>query len=158
MGGHVRPSRVRRAVAPWTRVRGRAYKRRMTDAVPAELRRLLARSHAPYSGVRVAAAVEGDGGRVHYGVNVENAAYPQGLCAEASAIAAAVTAGETRLTRVWVASSLPGPIWPCGGCRQKIFEFAAPGCEVVSLAADGGQTAHAIEALLPLGFRLDPRR
>ena len=123
----------------------------------AELERRLAHSHAPYSGVRVAAAVEGAGGAIHYGVNVENAAYPQGLCAEASAIAAAVTQGERSIRRVWVASSLPGFIWPCGGCRQKIWEFAEPGCEVISVAGDQSQS-HTIEALLPLGFRLDPGR
>lgn len=126
-------------------------------AIAAELHRLLANSHAPYSGVRVAAAVECAGGAVHYGVNVENAAYPQGLCAEASAISAAVTQGERALRRVWVASSLPGHIWPCGGCRQKIWEFSEPGCEVVSVTEDGGTERHTIEALLPLGFRL-PRR
>lgn len=125
-------------------------------AIAAELRRLLPNAHAPYSGVRVAAAVEGPDGRLHYGVNVENAAYPQGVCAEASAISAAVTQGEERLARVYVASSLPGPIWPCGGCRQKIFEFAAEGCEVVALDADGEVGRRTIEQLLPLGFRLDP--
>ena len=133
----------------------------MTTAAPpaiiAELSRLLANSHAPYSGVHVAAAVEGLDGRLHYGVNVENAAYPEGVCAEASAISAAVTAGETTVRRVWLASSLPGLIWPCGGCRQKIWEFAEPGCEVVSLDADGAVERHPIEALLPLGFRLDAR-
>src|SRR5437879_13293507 len=105
----------------------------MTDlkSVAAELRRLLDHAHAPYSAVHVAAAVEGPDGRLHYGVNVENAAYPQGVCAEASAISAAVTSGETRLVRVFVASNLPDPIWPCRGCRQKIFEFAASGCEVI---------------------------
>jgi cytidine deaminase len=123
-----------------------------------QLRRLLDHAHAPYSGVRVAAAVEGPDGRLHFGVNVENAAYPQGWCAEASAIGAAVTAGESALVRVYVASSLPGPIWPCGGCRQKIFEVAAEGCEVVSVAADGAAERRTIEALLPLGFRLDPDR
>ena len=125
-------------------------------AVAAELRRLLAHSHAPYSGVHVAAAVECPDGQVHYGVNVENAAFPQGVCAEASAISAAVTQGQKALKRVWVASSLPGFIWPCGGCRQKIWEFADAGCEVVSVAADGRTESHAIEALLPLGFRLEP--
>jgi cytidine deaminase len=127
-----------------------------TTAIAGELRRLLANAHAPYSGVRVAAAVEGEDGRLHYGVNVENAAYPQGVCAEASAISAAVTDGQKRLARVYLASSLPGQIWPCGGCRQKIFEFAAEGCEVVSLAPDGGQDRRTIEQLLPLGFRLEP--
>lgn len=123
--------------------------------VAAELRRLLANSHAPYSGVHVSAAVECEGGAVHYGVNVENAAYPEGVCAEASAISAAVTNGQRSIRRVWVASSLPGFIWPCGGCRQKIWEFSAPGCEVVSVPETGEAQSHTIEALLPLGFRLE---
>ena len=98
----------------------------MTDAatIAKELRRLLANAHAPYSGVHVAAAVEGPDGTLHYGVNVENAAYPQGVCAEASAISGAVTNGQKSIARVYVASSLPELVWPCGGCRQKIFEFA----------------------------------
>jgi len=127
-------------------------------AVAAELRRLLANSHAPYSGVHVAAAVECPDGQIHYGVNVENAAYPQGVCAEASAISSAVTSGQKTFRRVWVASSLPGFIWPCGGCRQKIWEFAEPGCEIVSVGADGEAESHTIEALLPLGFRLEPKQ
>lgn len=128
----------------------------MTDlaAVAAELRRRLAHSHAPHSGVHVAAAVRTPDGALHYGVNVENSAYPEGVCAEGSAISAAVTAGHTRIDRVFLASSLDGFIWPCGGCRQKILEFAEDGCEVVSLAADGAAERHTIEALLPLGFRL----
>jgi cytidine deaminase len=132
----------------------------MTAQVPpdiaAELRRVLAHSHSPYSDVRVAAAVEDAAGRVHYGVNVENAAYPEGVCAEASAISAMVTHGQRAIARVWVASSLEGLIWPCGGCRQKIFEFAREGCEVVSLSPDGVEDRRTIEQLLPLGFRLEP--
>ena len=130
----------------------------MSSEIPPQiaqtLRERLARSHAPYSNVRVAAAVEDEAGRIHYGVNVENAAYPEGVCAEASAISAAIGEGAKSLRRVYLASSLPGLIWPCGGCRQKIWEFAEPGCEVISLSADGQSDAHAIEALLPLGFRL----
>ncbi|MBS0331413.1 MAG: cytidine deaminase [Proteobacteria bacterium] len=131
----------------------------MTDAlkIADELRALLPRAHAPYSGVQVACAVEGADGAVHLGVNVENAAYPQGWCAEASAIGAAVTGGTKTLTRVWVASSLPGHVWPCGGCRQKIFELALAGCEVVSLSPDGAAERRAIEDLLPLAFRLPGR-
>jgi cytidine deaminase len=130
----------------------------MTDAseIAAELRRLLPRAHAPYSGVHVAAAVEGTDGQVHYGVNVENAAYPQGVCAEASAISVAVTQGATVLRRVYVASNLPELVWPCGGCRQKIFEFATPDCEIVTLAPDGATDSRTIDQLLPLGFRLEP--
>ncbi|HEX2817641.1 MAG TPA: cytidine deaminase [Phenylobacterium sp.] len=127
-----------------------------TSAIAAELRRLLPHAHAPYSGVHVAAALESADGRVTYGVNVENAAYPLGQCAEASAIGAAVTAGPTTLTRVYVTASLPGLVWPCGGCRQKIFELAADGCEVVSLGSDGEVGRQTIEQLLPLGFRLEP--
>jgi cytidine deaminase len=128
----------------------------MTDAskIAADLRALLPRAHAPYSGVHVACAVEGADGSTHLGVNVENAAYPQGWCAETSAIGAAVTAGTTKLVRVYVASSLEGHVWPCGGCRQKIFELARAGCEVVSLAPDGAAQTRTIEELLPLGFRL----
>jgi cytidine deaminase len=125
-------------------------------AVVAELRRLLANAHAPHSGVHVSAAVEAADGSIHYGVNVENAAYPQGVCAEASAISAAVTQGQTSIRRVWVASSLPDLIWPCGGCRQKIWEFSEPGCQVASVL-DGHAESHTIEELLPLGFRLSSR-
>jgi len=124
--------------------------------IAAELRRLLSRAHAPYSGVHVAAAVEGADGRLHFGVNVENAAYPQGVCAEASAIGAAVTQGTTELKRVFIASSLPGLIWPCGGCRQKIFELAQSGCEIVTFSSEGEIAHRTIEELLPLGFHLKP--
>ena len=125
-------------------------------AIAAELNRLLTNAHAPHSGVHVAAAIEGAEGAIYYGVNVENAAYPQGLCAEASAISAAVTQGERLIRRVWVTSNLPDLVWPCGGCRQKIWEFSEPGCEVVSVSGGEAQS-HTIEELLPLGFRLSPR-
>lgn len=124
------------------------------DEIAAELRRRLTLSHAPYSNVHVAAAVEGPDDRVHFGVNVENAAYPEGVCAEAGAISVAVGQGSKTIRRVWVASSLPHAIWPCGGCRQKIWEFAEPGCEIISLAPDGSSETETIEALLPRGFRL----
>lgn len=127
-----------------------------TEEIAAELRRLLPHAHAPHSGVHVAAAVQGADGRLHYGVNVENAAYPLGQCAEASAIGAAVTQGTTKLTRVYVASSLPQTVWPCGGCRQKIFELAAQGCEVIALSPQGDTDTRTIEQLLPLAFRLEP--
>ena len=112
-----------------------------TRAIVAELRRLLPNAHAPYSGVHVSAAVETADGRISYGVNVENAAYPQGVCAEASAISVAVTHGATQIRRVYVASSLSEQVWPCGGCRQKIFEFSQAGCEIVALSA-GRRACH----------------
>lgn len=129
----------------------------MTDVatIARELRRLLENAYAPYSCVHVAAAVESPDGAVHYGVNVENAAYPQGVCAEASAIAAAVTDGCTQIARVYIATSLPELVWPCGGCRQKIFEFATDGCEVLTFSPAGEEGRQTIEQLLPLGFRLN---
>jgi cytidine deaminase len=129
----------------------------VAPAVADELRRLLPNAHAPYSGVHVACALEGADGRLHLGVNVENAAYPQGVCAEASAISDMVTQGGKAIRRVYVATSLPGLVWPCGGCRQKIFEFAEPGCEIVSIAPDGEVARQTIEQLLPLGFRLEAK-
>ena len=126
----------------------------LPSAVADQLFRLLPHSHSPYSRVQVACAVESATGGLHYGVNVENAAYPQGWCAETSAIGAAVTAGERALVRVFVTSNLDETFWPCGGCRLKIFELAIQGCEVVSLAPDGRSETRTIEELLPLGFRL----
>jgi cytidine deaminase len=83
-------------------------------------------AYAPYSGFRVGAAVRDAEGRVHLGANVENAAYPQGVCAEAAAIAAMVAAGGRRIEAIAVAGPGPGPgpaeggglCTPCGGCRQ----------------------------------------
>ncbi len=82
-------------------------------------------AYAPYSALQVGAAVRADDGRVYAGANVENAAYPQGNCAEASALAAMATAGGRRVSEVVVASSLG--VTPCGGCRQRLKEFGGPG-------------------------------
>ena len=121
-------------------------------AIAAELSRLLAHSHAPYSGVRVAAAVEGGGGAIHYGVNVENAAYPQGLCAEASAIAAMVSAGERELAVVLTVCDGDMLSTCCGGCRQKIREFATPATVIHSAGPEGVRRSYSIEELLPDSF------
>ncbi len=82
------------------------------------------RAHAPYSRFRVGAAVRDEHGRLHAGCNVENAAYPQGMCAEAGAISAMVLAGGRRVTAVAVVGDGAGLVTPCGGCRQKLREFA----------------------------------
>ncbi|WP_300036294.1 cytidine deaminase [uncultured Roseobacter sp.] len=95
-------------------------------------------AHAPYSGFRVGAAVRGASGTVYVGCNVENVAYPEGTCAEAGAIAAMVAAGETELTEAYVIAGSPQPVTPCGGCRQKLAEFAGAGV-VVTMATTGGQ-------------------
>src|ERR1700712_654215 len=83
-------------------------------------------AHAPYSQFRVGAAIRCERGIVHAGCNVENAAYPQGVCAEAGAISALILSGSRRIEAVVVAGGGNGPCTPCGGCRQKIREFAGP--------------------------------
>ncbi len=115
------------------------------------------RAHAPYSGYFVGAALEDDRGCVHLGCNVENAAYPEGLCAEAAAIAAMVTAGGRRIRRIAVAGGAEKltACTPCGGCRQKIREFADPETRVLLLDGDGGVAEFAVDDLLPHSFALE---
>ncbi|MCB1329736.1 MAG: cytidine deaminase [Maritimibacter sp.] len=109
-------------------------------------------AHAPYSGFKVGAAIRTASGRVFTGVNVENAAYPEGTCAEAGAIAAMVAAGETRIAEIAVIGDAPDPVTPCGGCRQKIAEFAPPGVEVTMANLSGDTLTMKIEELLPFAF------
>ena len=82
-----------------------------------------ASAYAPYSGFSVGAAVVDGEGRIHAGCNVENAAYPEGTCAEAGAIAAMILAGGRRIATAVVAGPAGAPCTPCGGCRQKLREF-----------------------------------
>jgi len=108
----------------------------------------------PYSRFKVGAAVRGASGTIYRGCNVENAAYPEGTCAEAGAIAAMVAAGETRLTEVLVIADCPSPVPPCGGCRQKLAEFGASDVPVTLCTTDGASLTTSIGALLPGAFTL----
>ena len=81
-------------------------------------------AYAPYSRFKVGAAIRATSGAVHVGCNVENVAYPEGTCAEAGAIAAMIAAGDSRIAEICVIADSPDPVPPCGGCRQKIAEFA----------------------------------
>lgn len=107
---------------------------------------------APYSGFRVGAAVRGASGAVYRGCNVENAAYPEGTCAEAGAIAAMVAAGETRLSEALVIADSAHPVPPCGGCRQKLAEFGGPEVPVTLCTTSGQAQKTTIGALLPGAF------
>ncbi|WP_164659834.1 cytidine deaminase [Tropicibacter sp. Alg240-R139] len=110
------------------------------------------KAYAPYSKFKVGAAVLGQNGQIYSGCNVENVAYPEGTCAEAGAIAAMVAAGETRLTQVYVVADSPFPVPPCGGCRQKLAEFGAPGVAVTMASQDGIEKTMTIGELLPGAF------
>jgi homotetrameric cytidine deaminase len=111
-------------------------------------------AHAPYSGFPVGAALRAPSGRIYSGANVENASYPQGQCAETSAIGALVAAGERVVTEVAVVAQREDFCPPCGGCRQRLSEFAAPGTPVHLGRPGGTRRTLTMAELLPLPFEL----
>lgn len=114
-----------------------------------------ARAYAPYSRFAVGAAVLDEAGAIHAGCNVENAAYPQGWCAEASALSALVLSGARQVRAVLVLGNSPTWITPCGGCRQKLREFAAPNTPVLTATAQALGPVYTLEQLLPHSFGPD---
>lgn len=111
------------------------------------------KAHAPYSNFLVGAAVRDEHGRVFSGCNIENAAYPQGWCAEPSAISALIAAGGKRITEVAVMGNGDALCTPCGGCRQKIREFAR-GDVKIHCCTETGRLLHTftLTELLPHSF------
>ena len=107
------------------------------------------RAYAPYSRFKVGAAIRSVEGHVHIGCNVENVAYPEGTCAEAGAIAAMIAAGDSKIAEIWVIADSPDPVPPCGGCRQKIAEFAAQDVVVTLCTTDGKFKSMTVADLLP---------
>ncbi|MCM0608328.1 MAG: cytidine deaminase [Ideonella sp. WA131b] len=122
------------------------------DALIAAARAVRAHAHAPYSRFAVGAAVLDEQGRIHAGCNVENAAYPQGWCAETSAIAALMAAGGRRVMAVAVCAVAAEPVTPCGGCRQKIREFAADDCPIYVADEQALVATFTLGQLLPCSF------
>jgi cytidine deaminase len=112
-----------------------------------------AKAYAPYSNFPVGAALRDEHGRIHAGCNVENAAYPQGWCAECSAIAALVMSGAKRIKEVAVVGNGETLCTPCGGCRQKIREFAA-GDVPIHCYGESGKLIRSftLDELLPASF------
>lgn len=134
----------------------------MTDATaPARSRdwtALIARAvaamdnaYAPYSGFRVGAALLGQDDSVTVGCNVENAAYPAGLCAERAAVASAVAAGVREFSAIVIATEADSPTPPCGICRQVLMEFA-PDLTVLSVTRNGAEAQWSMSDLLPKAF------
>ena len=109
-------------------------------------------AYVPYSNFKVGAALRSASGQVHVGCNVENVAYPEGTCAEAGAIAAMVAAGDTQFVEIAVIADSPVPVTPCGGCRQKLFEFAAPDATITMASTSGLSNTMKVADLLPGAF------
>lgn len=132
----------------------------MTDTVEIlidEAKKVRKRAHAKYSGFYVGAALIDEHGDIYTGCNVENAAYPEGVCAETSAIAAMIAGGGKRISAIAVVGGKekPGVCTPCGGCRQRILEFADEHTEIILLDPEGAPEVYKISDLLPISFKFD---
>ena len=114
-------------------------------------------AYCHYSGYSVGAAIIDDQGQLHIGCNIENAAYPLGNCAEAAAIAAMVVEGGKRIDRIAVVggSGDVAPCTPCGGCRQRIQEFADDATIIITMDDSRDWQHYSIAEILPAGFHLD---
>ncbi len=115
-------------------------------------RQARAQAYAPYSRFSVGAALLDEQGRLHAGCNVENAAYPQGQCAEASALGALVLAGGRRILAAAVVGVADDPVSPCGGCRQRLREFAADDLPIWLADLAAIRARHTLGQLLPFSF------
>ena len=113
------------------------------------------KAYAPYSNFLVGAAILDEQGQIHLGVNVENAAYPVGACAEASAISAMVATGGRQIKAIAVVGAGPVLCTPCGGCRQRIREFANPDTPVLVGDESGLKERFTLDQLLPASFGPD---
>jgi cytidine deaminase len=129
----------------------------MAEAPAADMlnmaRAAMTRAYAPYSGFSVGAVVRGESGKLYAGCNVENAAYPLSSCAEASAISALIMAGERCVIEVLVIGQGSTLISPCGGCRQRLSEFAADATPIHLCGPDGVHETLTLGELLPRAFR-----
>jgi cytidine deaminase len=122
------------------------------DALFAAAKAARERAYAPYSRFSVGAAIRTPSGTIYAGCNVENAAYPQGSCAEAGAIAAMALAGERRIEEIVVVGDGEDLCTPCGGCRQRIREFADADTRVHVAGLEGLRASFTLEELLPHSF------
>ncbi len=109
-------------------------------------------AYVPYSHFRVGAAIRTPEGEIFSGCNVENAAYPQGACAETGAIADMARAGRRQISEILVIGDGEGLCTPCGGCRQRIREFASATTRVHIAGEDGVRASFTLQELLPHSF------
>ncbi len=124
----------------------------MTDhALVEQAFAMLERAYVPYSHFPVGAALEGEDGKVYTGCNVENAAYGSCICAERTALVKAVSEGCQSFRRLAVVGNSTDYCWPCGACRQMLYEFA-PELEVLVAKKDHSFVKYRLRELLPQGF------
>jgi homotetrameric cytidine deaminase len=129
---------------------------RSAEELLAAAEEVMASAYVPYSKFPVGAALRAPDGSIYVGTNIENASYPQGQCAETSAIGALHAAGHTRIAEVAVVAERMEFCPPCGGCRQRLAEFASAET-LVHLGRPGGpRQTTTVGELLPLAFELDP--
>ncbi|MDF2571323.1 MAG: cdd [Sporomusa sp.] len=107
-------------------------------------------AYVPYSGFKVGAAVQGKSGQIYTGCNIENASYGLSNCAERTAIFKAVSEGEKSLIAIAVVADTPGPVSPCGACRQVMAEFGID--QIVLVNLKGEQQKVTMAELLPFSF------
>ena len=117
--------------------------------------RARANAYAPYSKFLVGAALRAEDGAIYAGANAENTSFPEGQCAEASAIGAMVTAGARRIREILVMGGGDALCTPCGGCRQRIREFAAPDTVIHICGPEGLRRSTTLGELLPLAFGVE---
>lgn len=115
----------------------------------------MAKAHAPYSRFPVGAALRTEDGRIFAGCNIENASFPEGWCAETTALGHYVMGGGGRITEIAVVAEKMDRITPCGGCRQRLAEFAGPEAKLHLCDANGVVETLTMAEILPLGFRGD---
>jgi len=133
----------------------------MDSALFEQAKAVRERAHAPYSRFQVGAAIRTESGTVHSGANVENASYPEGWCAETSAIAAMIAAGgegaARRIAEVTVvADRIDGRLTtPCGGCRQRLAEFSTAATPVNVIDPSGAGHTYRMDELLPAAFAME---
>lgn len=112
-------------------------------------------AHAPYSKFPVGAAIRADDGRIYTGANIENLSFPQGWCAEPTAIGCMIMGGGKKIIEMAVIAEKLALCPPCGGCRQKISEFASANTKIYLCDEVGVQKTMTMDELLPLSFKTD---
>lgn len=113
------------------------------------------KAYAPYSKFPVGAAIRTEDGRIHAGANIENASYPEGWCAETTALGHYVMGGGGRITEIAVVAERMIKVTPCGGCRQRLAEFAGPSTKLHLCDETGIAETVTMADMLPYGFRGD---